>query len=362
MRVTLFRDNHAWCPYCQKCWLWLEEKRVPYKVEKVTMFCYGEKEASYKRLVPSGMLPALAIDGRLITESDRILFELEREFGPLSEPISTLTTQRQLERTLFSSWCEWLCHPSRSAREEQQGQQHFEEVCMAVERELGRTAGPWFCDGFSTADVLFVPYVERMSASLFYYKGFTLRDARRRPNLCRWFDALEQRETYLGTQSDVHTHAHDLPPQMGGCYPSGTAEQRACAARVDQGPWVGLPDTGVEEPPPLAAEEAASRVMQHRDNVIGAHPADARLVDEALRCALTHLLTGESPAPPPGSDAALRYVRDRVNVPRDMSLWAARRLRQALEETAARAGAQQGPPIPVQHRRDQDPRPFRARA
>ena len=31
VRVTLFRDNHAWCPYCQKIWLWLEEKQVPYR-------------------------------------------------------------------------------------------------------------------------------------------------------------------------------------------------------------------------------------------------------------------------------------------------------------------------------------------
>ena len=29
VRVTLFRDNHAWCPYCQKIWLWLEEKQIP---------------------------------------------------------------------------------------------------------------------------------------------------------------------------------------------------------------------------------------------------------------------------------------------------------------------------------------------
>ena len=86
VRVTLYRDNHAWCPYCQKCWLWLEEKQVPYKIEKITMFCYGEKEAAYKRLVPSGMLPALSIDGRMITESDRILMELEHDFGPLGEP------------------------------------------------------------------------------------------------------------------------------------------------------------------------------------------------------------------------------------------------------------------------------------
>ena len=30
VRVTLYRDHHAWCPYCQKVWLWLEEKQVPY--------------------------------------------------------------------------------------------------------------------------------------------------------------------------------------------------------------------------------------------------------------------------------------------------------------------------------------------
>lgn len=66
------------------------------------------------------------------------------------------------------------------------------------------------------ADVVFVPYVERMNASLYYYKGYSLREEN--PLLSRWFSALEERSTYRGTQSDFHTHAHDLPPQMGGCY------------------------------------------------------------------------------------------------------------------------------------------------
>ncbi len=42
--------------------------------------------------------------------------------------------------------------------------------------------------------------------------------------------------------------------------------------------------------------------------------------------------------PPPQSDMALRYLRDRINVPRDMSIYAAKRLREALEKTASLVG------------------------
>ena len=47
IRVTLYRDHHAWCPYCQKVWLWLELKQIPYRIKKVTMRCYGKKENWY---------------------------------------------------------------------------------------------------------------------------------------------------------------------------------------------------------------------------------------------------------------------------------------------------------------------------
>ena len=56
---------------------------TPSSILKVTMFCYGEKEHWYKKIVPSGMLPALDLDGEIITESDSILAKLERAFGPL---------------------------------------------------------------------------------------------------------------------------------------------------------------------------------------------------------------------------------------------------------------------------------------
>jgi glutathione S-transferase len=258
-------------PYCQKVWLWLEEKRIPYRTEKVTMFCYGQKEAWYKRKVPSGMLPALELDGQLITESDDILMALEQAFGPLAWGLqdSQVVPLRKLERLLFRAWCGWLCYPARSQREEDYHREQFLQIVEEVEAALSQTSGPFFLDTFSSADIIFVPYVERMNASLYYYKGYSLREAN--PRLSDWFDGLESLSTYRGTQSDFHTHVHDLPPQMGGCYENGTPEARRNQQQVDQGPWLGLPDVRYPEPESSRAE-ALQRVLRHRANIIRVNP------------------------------------------------------------------------------------------
>jgi glutathione S-transferase len=378
VRVTLYRDHHAWCPYCQKVWLWLEEKRIPYRIRKVTMFCYGEKERWYRQLVPSGMLPALELDGRVITESDRILEELEAAFGPLVAGLNApeVLPLRQLERLLFRAWCEWLCYPHRSEASDRQAQQRFQNLAELLEQALAATAGPFLLGELSVADLVFVPYVERMSASLAYYKGFVLREAH--PVIDRWFEGLEQRSTYLGTQSDFHTHVHDLPPQMGGCYANGSARQRQLAARIDAGPWPILaaatgngpgdepwrdrpdPETS-QQAPAGAAAVAVARVLRHRFTLLSRNPLGRECFDPALRATVAGLAWGETLVPPAGSASGLRYLRDRISVPRDMPLHSGRALRQALEATALQDPADplaQGPDLPQRHRRDQDPSPF----
>lgn len=357
VRVTLYRDHHAWCPYCQKVWLWLEEKQIPYRIKKVTMFCYGEKESWYKQKVPSGMLPALEIDDRLITESDDILIALEQVFGPLVFGMqdSRVLALRQLERMLFRAWCSWLCYRPIPFDREQKNRRQFTEVVAYVEAALAATPGPYLLEKFSTADVIFTPYVERMNASLYYYKGYSLREEN--PRLSAWFDAMETRPTYRGTQSDFHTHAHDLPPQMGGCWENGEPQTSINQQRVDRGPWFGLPDVTYPEPE-NSRQEALQRIIKHRENLTKVNPADSQLFDEALRCALTLMMTEKVCQPPEGADEALRYLRDRISVPRDMSIYAAKHLREALEKTAAKAGDRQGRPLSTRDRRDQNPANF----
>ena len=364
VRVTLYRDLHAWCPYCQKIWLWLEFKRIPYRIRKVTMRCYGAKEPWYLAQVPSGMLPALELDGELITESDVILLALERRFGPLGMPLESepAMEHRQLERLLFRAWCLWLCSPGLNRRQQGQAREQFRSIAQRFERALSQSDSPWLePTGPSSVDLVFVPYVERMNASLAYYKGYRLRQAH--PAIDRWFRALEALETYRGTQSDFHTHVHDLPPQMGGCWSDDTPMATSLAEQIDLG--VGLLDDEAHWPESarddaLMRRIALSRVLKHRIKLLANHPSGASEIDQPIRAALTTLITQHICLPSPGSAAGLRYLRDRISSPRDMPLMAARVLRQALEATAHADGPSQGAPIPVNHRFDQDPRPFQS--
>ena len=217
-------------PLLLQVWLQLEAKRIPYKVVKVNMRCYGDKPPEYMRRVPSGLLPALELDGALYTESAVIAQVLEAAFpgqaplvpspedGPASARHAALMRQ---ERQLFSDWLGWLCqaggHDARRAA--------FHRTLGMVEDALaGSPGGGAFFMGPdpALADCVFAPFLERMTASIPYYKGEALRgDRGLYPALNAWFDAMEAWPVYLGTKSDYYTHVHDLPPQLGGAWEGG---------------------------------------------------------------------------------------------------------------------------------------------
>eukprot|EP00565_Helicotheca_tamesis_P005071 CAMPEP_0185727006 /NCGR_PEP_ID=MMETSP1171-20130828/2814_1 /TAXON_ID=374046 /ORGANISM="Helicotheca tamensis, Strain CCMP826" /LENGTH=263 /DNA_ID=CAMNT_0028395471 /DNA_START=79 /DNA_END=866 /DNA_ORIENTATION=- len=107
IRVTLYRDSASWCPYCQKVWTTLEEKRIPYRVEKINMRCYGDKPASFTRLQPNGNIPVAVIDGRIYNQSNDIMYALEELFPdhkslrPEEEVRGKANELLRLERQIF---------------------------------------------------------------------------------------------------------------------------------------------------------------------------------------------------------------------------------------------------------------------
>ncbi len=367
--VTLYRDNHAWCPYCQKVWLWLELKQIPYRIKKVTMRCYGEKERWYLKKVPSGMLPAIEIQHHVITESDDILFVLEEIYGPLGSSLNDqqVVTHRRLERELFSSWCNWLCRNSFLAGQENQKKSHFQNIAKKLEKELQKNDSGWLTPTSNNesekpgaADIVFIPYIERMNASLAYYKGYSLREEH--PLIDKWLQKLELLDEYIGTQGDFHTHAHDLPPQMGGCFTYSNPNQNIFVEKIDSG--FGLGDLESKAKADESSQNkyesiALERLIKHKEKIIAINPMRNELFDQPLRAALTFMYFKRDCVPNKKSASAIRYLRDRISVPRDMPLLSARVFRQALEHTASIDGIELGPKIPTRDRQDQNPIPFK---
>ena len=96
--VTLYRDQAAWCPYCEKVWLQLEEKRIPYRVEKAPLRCYGEKPRSFLQVSPNGMLPVANIRGKIISESNVIMQVLEDDFPDYKPLLPTKEDPEKAQR------------------------------------------------------------------------------------------------------------------------------------------------------------------------------------------------------------------------------------------------------------------------
>lgn len=245
-----------------------------------------------------------------------------------------------------------------------------------VDRVLNLKGGPYFLgNALSLVDITFAPFLERMAASLLYYKGFKVHGAGRWPMLDRWFAAMYGRETFRGIASDYYTHAHDLPPQLGGCEFNKAGP--AFAAVIDgkeRSSWrLPLPRLDAHSPEPYPPGDnpeqdrvfAATKMILNRTAIAkfaaravgdpGTRRVSARLcdpsakpgeehipaVDAALRQVVFALLKG-TPAASAAAAAApgtatvhsalpaamsLAYMRDRICVPRDLSYPAARQLR-----------------------------------
>jgi glutathione S-transferase len=157
-RLRLFGKTESMCespctaitmlgvPTAKKSGCGWKKNKSPTVLTKLLCSAMGKKESWYKRKVPSGMLPAIELDGRIITESDDILIALERVYGPLGLGMENpaVIPMRRLERLLFRAWCSWLCYPASSARVEQHNRDQFISVVAQVEKALASTPGALF--------------------------------------------------------------------------------------------------------------------------------------------------------------------------------------------------------------------------
>ena len=70
------------------------------------------------------------------------------------------------------------------------------------------------------------------------------------------------------------------------------------------------------------------------------------------------MITGEIRTPEKVSGKSLRYLKNRISVPRDMPIISARLLRQSLNKIELLDQNNAEDKIPLKHRYDQDPKNF----
>ena len=245
VRVTLYRDDAAWCPYCQLVWLFLEEQEIPYHVVTLPLNAYGDKPAWYSSKVDGGKLPAVELDGELIVESAEIVRRLATTFGDGDRPLDANDERArgclELHKQLMTDYFSFTFFPVEGEALSR-ARATFLSTLSRVDALLGTTPGPWFLGGDnpSVIDFQYVVHVERMIAAVLYWKGVRLRRTGAHVHLERWLEAFEARPSYHATRADVYSLVRALPSQNGPGY-ADVAEQstRALAARIDglDGAW-----------------------------------------------------------------------------------------------------------------------------
>jgi glutathione S-transferase len=188
----------------------------------------------------------MEVNGQIITES-QVIMQLLDEWHSDDEGYKPMIPSNEkryeklagLERELFSWWCTLVFRPEGGMggmfgggqKDGMSGSmQGFMDCIKKVDQELRSTRGPWFFGEFdypSMIDFIYISHVERMLASVAYWKGLNLRDPKwNLKGLNAWLDAFEKREPYLAFKSDYYTHIKDIPPQYGPGYDGGFKQDR----------------------------------------------------------------------------------------------------------------------------------------
>jgi len=253
--ITLFRDHAGWCPYCEKTMLLVEEKQVPLQIDLVPMRSYGDKPREFLRKVPNGLLPAIEVQGQVITESSVIMELLDRwhptedGYRPMMPDENDVSGQKKytelarLERELFSWWCTLMFRPELPAvggnmiknlfgggGEAMSGSmQGFMDCMKKVDSALADTEGPWFFgkEYPTMIDFVFASHIERMLASCAFWKGLDLRDSKwGMDSLIRWLDAFDRKPYFLAFKGDYYSTVLNIEPQYGPAYDGGFDKDR----------------------------------------------------------------------------------------------------------------------------------------
>lgn len=366
--VVFYRDTNAWCPFCERVYLYLLETGIDHKQTFVDI-SPGKKPDWYKEVVPTGQTPSLSLGGKPVWESNDIISALEEAIHSCelsgksmlpSEPdarervlaelksLDDPKTGLQIGSTgyVYMRGARFGETPPEDGSNLPELREAFLADLRALEERLASTSGPYFEEDFGVLDMALWPSLERQAAGLPAFRSFDLRGSKDFPAVAAWLKAMGSRPAVRAVASDDGTLVRlfsrvfgmgsgapppDAPASFGGEAAKEAAaklvrNRAAVAADIVQHAALG---SGLDPEATLRIVDASLALVASR---LGGEP-----VGTSLATSLVDVAKEDVGAAASVVSAALAFLRARVSAPRDMTASAAVQLRAACTIEAAMA-------------------------
>jgi len=365
--VVFYRDTNAWCPFCERVYLYLLEADIEHEQTFVDI-SPGKKPDWYKDVIPTGQTPSLSLGGKPVWESNDIIEALESALDSGAQSgKSLLPSGADRERVLAE--LKTMDNPEKGLKIGSAGyvymrggsfgedvdptganlpalKEAFFEALRSLEERLSVTPGPYFEEEFGVLDIALWPSLERQAAGLPAFRSYDLRGSQEWPKVAAWLDAMDHRPSVRAVASDDGTlvrlfsrvfgmgggaPAEDVAAQFGGVDATEAAaklvrNRAAVAADIVQHAALG---TRLTPKVTLGLVEASLALVASR---LSGEPAPSSLV-----ASMVDLSKEDGGAAASVISSALAFLRTRVSSPRDMSGAAAAQLRAACAVEASMA-------------------------
>ncbi|KAI9497063.1 glutathione S-transferase [Zychaea mexicana] len=196
----------AVCPFCHRAAIAFKETGLKYKRVEIDL---ANKPSWFKDVIPDAKVPALAIQGTIISES-LVLIELANDLQPEKgllprDPVKRAQIRFAIEyfsSKVSSVWYNFLMHEFKK-----------ENLAKCIEGlEAGYTrinellleqapSGPYFLGSeYSLADIAIAPIVARQAAGFkAFLNGLEIEAVKKYPRLQEWLEGIVSRPTFKET-------------------------------------------------------------------------------------------------------------------------------------------------------------------